>query len=110
MDFMLESLRADWQAFLGFSPRLLYALILLSAFWVAGSITAKVAGTLLGRGRHTQANRLLVQRLASCSASRLRSARCSTTSNQLSVTPAAIDMAAVSTSARNAMVSCSAAR
>lgn len=45
MDFILDSLRADWQAFLSFSPRLIYAAVVL----VISFLVARHLSRLLGR-------------------------------------------------------------
>lgn len=63
MDFIFESLRADWQAFLGFSPRLIYAIVLLWAFWIAGSVFGKIIARVLRRGPRSRINTILAQRL-----------------------------------------------
>ncbi len=64
MEFVFESLRADWQAFLSFSPRLIYAIVLLWIFWIAGSIVGKLIGRVLRRGERFRANLGFLQRLA----------------------------------------------
>ena len=48
MEFILESLRADWQSFLGFSPRLFYAIVLLLACLVFVLTVMKVFKVSLG--------------------------------------------------------------
>jgi small conductance mechanosensitive channel len=63
MEFILESLRADWQSFLSFSPRLIYAFVLLLAFWFAGSAVGNVIGRVLQASAKTRATMGFVQRL-----------------------------------------------
>jgi small-conductance mechanosensitive channel len=45
MEFVIDSLRADWEAFLAFLPRLFYALILL----LVALVVARIVGNLLSR-------------------------------------------------------------
>lgn len=63
MEFILESLRADWQSFLSFSPRLIYAIVLLLVFWFAGSAVGNVIGRLLRRSEKAHTTMGFVQRL-----------------------------------------------
>lgn len=63
MDFVIESLRADWQSFLGFSPRLIYAIVLLSVFWIGGGIIGKIVGRVLRKSERIRADLGFVQRL-----------------------------------------------
>ncbi|MFC1778234.1 mechanosensitive ion channel family protein, partial [Pseudomonadota bacterium] len=63
MEFVIESLRADWQSFLGFSPRLIYAIVLLGVFWIAGSISGRVIGHVLQRSQRARASMGFIQRL-----------------------------------------------
>ena len=63
MDFILESIHSDWQSFLGFSPKLVYAAVLLWAFWIARSIAGKVMGRMLHNSERTRATMGFVQRL-----------------------------------------------
>lgn len=63
MDFVLESLRTDWQAFLAFSPKLIYAVVLLWIFWMAGNITARIIGRVHKSREKIRATMGFVQRL-----------------------------------------------
>jgi small-conductance mechanosensitive channel len=63
MEFVLESLRADWQSFLAFTPRLIYAAILFTAFWVGGRIVAGVLGRVLQRAERKAGDMVFAQRL-----------------------------------------------
>lgn len=63
MEFILESLRADWQSFLSFSPRLIYAIVLLLVFWFAGSAVGNVIGRVLRASEKTRSTMGFVQRL-----------------------------------------------
>lgn len=63
MDYITETLRADWQAFLAFSPRLLYAAVLLGGFWVAGGLAGRLVARVLGRSQRLRPNTRFVQRI-----------------------------------------------
>lgn len=63
MEFIIESMRADWQLFLGFSPRLIYAIVLIGIFWIAGSITGRGIGHLLQRSERARGSMGFIQRL-----------------------------------------------
>lgn len=63
MDYVIESLRADWQAFLGFSPRLIYAAVLLLLFILAASVASRLVSRLLKRSAKLSANARFVERI-----------------------------------------------
>ncbi|MGA9575702.1 MAG: mechanosensitive ion channel [Lysobacterales bacterium] len=63
MEFVIDSLHNDWQSFLGFSPRLIYASLLLAGFWIGGRIVATVLGRVLRRGRSSAVNMVFAQKL-----------------------------------------------
>ena len=63
MEFILESMRSDWESFLGFSPRLIYALVLLWVFWITGSVAGKIIGRILQKNERTRATMGFIQRL-----------------------------------------------
>ncbi|MDT8320315.1 MAG: mechanosensitive ion channel family protein [Xanthomonadales bacterium] len=63
MDFIADSLRSDWQAFLAFSPRLFYAVILLVVFAVAANLIAHLVGRVFGRSASLRTNERYVRRL-----------------------------------------------
>lgn len=63
MEYVLESLRSDWQLFLAFTPRLVYAAVLFTVFWIGGRMVAKVLGRVVQRGEKRQANMVFAQRL-----------------------------------------------
>ena len=63
MEFIIESLRTDWQSFLSFSPKLIYAFVLLLVFWIAGSLSGRVTGQVLQRSKRIRGNMGFVQRL-----------------------------------------------
>lgn len=65
MEFVIESLSADWESFLRFAPRLAYALVLLAIFLVAARFAGKQAAGLLGRSARLKTNRVFLQHLAS---------------------------------------------
>ena len=63
MDFIADSLRSDWQAFLSFSPRLLYAVALLVIFAIAAKVIAHLVGRVFRRSVSLRANEYYVRRL-----------------------------------------------
>ena len=63
MEFITESLRADWQAFLGFSPRLIYATVVLGIFFIASRMISNVVGRIMRRSDRLQAQERYVRRL-----------------------------------------------
>ena len=63
MDYITETLRADWQAFLAFSPRLLYAALLLGGFWVAGGLAGRLVARVLERSQRLRPNTHFVRRI-----------------------------------------------
>ncbi len=65
MEFMLDSFRADWEAFLGYAPRLLYAAILFGLFAVAGNFAGRLTRTVLGRSPRFRTNQRFLSRLVS---------------------------------------------
>lgn len=65
MDFVIESLSLDWEAFLRFAPRLGYAAILLVIFLIAGKIAGRFVASLVQRSERWRGNRQFVQNLAS---------------------------------------------
>jgi len=69
MDFVLESLRADWEAFLRFAPRLIYGLVLLAAFVMAGKLAGKVVGRAIRHSTRLRANERFLQQVVSWSIS-----------------------------------------
>ena len=63
MEFITESLQADWQTFLSFSPRLIYAAIVLIIFFAVGRIVSRLVGRIMHRSERLQAQERYVQRL-----------------------------------------------
>jgi small-conductance mechanosensitive channel len=49
MEFLLDSLRADWEAFLRFGPRLVYAVVLFALVYLAGRHLGSIALRVLRR-------------------------------------------------------------
>lgn len=64
MDFIFDSMRADWQAFLAFSPRLIYGLALLVLFWLAGNLAGRLVARVLGRSARFRPNVRFVRRIS----------------------------------------------
>ncbi len=56
MDFVLESLRADWEALLRFAPRLFYGLVVLTIFLAAARLGGRVVSRVLRRTGQLEAN------------------------------------------------------
>lgn len=65
MDFVIESLRADWEAFLRFAPRLIYAAILLIVFLTVGNIAGRSVASLLQRTERLRGNTQFLRHLVS---------------------------------------------
>ncbi|MBT8062797.1 MAG: mechanosensitive ion channel family protein [Xanthomonadales bacterium] len=63
MNFVTESLQADWQAFLSFSPRLLYAGLLLLVFASVASAVGKLITRVLQRSEKLRSNVRFVRRI-----------------------------------------------
>jgi hypothetical protein len=63
MEFITESLRADWQTFLSFSPRLIYTLIVLLIFFLAARIVSRLVGRIMQGSQRFQAQERYVRRL-----------------------------------------------
>ncbi|MDH3236773.1 MAG: mechanosensitive ion channel, partial [Alphaproteobacteria bacterium] len=49
MELVIQSLQADWEAFLAFAPRFFYGLILLVVFLAVAKLVGKLAGRVLHR-------------------------------------------------------------
>lgn len=64
MDFVIDSLRADWQSFLSFSPRLFYAIVVFLVLWFAGTIIGKVITRMVQKSEKPRASMGFVRRLA----------------------------------------------
>lgn len=67
MNFVIESLQADWQAFLSFSPRLLYAGLLLLVFVSVASAVGKLITRVLQRSEKLRSNVRFVRRIVAWS-------------------------------------------
>ncbi|MEJ8566074.1 mechanosensitive ion channel family protein [Elongatibacter sediminis] len=63
MDFIINSLRTDWQAFLAYSPRLLYAAIVLVVFAIAARVFGHLVGRVMRRSERLRPNERYVRRL-----------------------------------------------
>jgi small-conductance mechanosensitive channel len=64
MDFITDSLRADWQAFLSFSPRLIYATVALFLSFLAARLVGRLIGRIMRRSSRLVAQEPYVRRLA----------------------------------------------
>jgi small-conductance mechanosensitive channel len=63
VEFITESLKADWQTFLSFSPRLIYAGIVLVIFLLAAGVVNKLVGRIMQRSQRLQNQERYVRRL-----------------------------------------------
>jgi len=63
MEFILKSIRADWQTFLGLAPRFVYGLVLLLMFLLAARYGGRLVGNLLERSSRLRANAHFLQNL-----------------------------------------------
>ncbi len=63
MEFITESLRTDWQVFLNYSPRLIYAVTLLLVIFLVASQFSKLVGRIMQRSERLQAQERYVRRL-----------------------------------------------
>ena len=61
MNLVLESLSADWEAFLAFSPRLFYGLILLLVFLLVARVAGSMFSRLARRSRRLESNERFVR-------------------------------------------------
>jgi small-conductance mechanosensitive channel len=57
MEFMIESLQADWQAFLRFAPRLIYGILLLVVFLITARVTGHFAASIFDRSARLRTNK-----------------------------------------------------
>ena len=65
MDFVIENLSADWESFLRFAPRLIYASALLAVFLLVAAFAGKYAARLLQRSERFRTNRQFLRHLVS---------------------------------------------
>jgi len=63
MEFITDSLRADWQTFLNYSPRLLYAAIVLIVAFLAAGAVSRLVGKIMHRSEHLRSQERYVRRL-----------------------------------------------
>ena len=63
MEFVLGSLRADWQTFLNYSPRLIYAAIVLIIASLAAGAFSRLVGNVMRRSQRLQQQERYVRRL-----------------------------------------------
>jgi len=65
MEFVSETLLADWEALLRFAPRLFYALILLLVFLVVAKFAGRLTAHVLHRSVRLRANERFLQQVVS---------------------------------------------
>lgn len=63
MEYIIDTMQGDWEAFLRFSPRLLYALIVLAAAYLVSRLASRALDTLLRRSIRFRTNRSFLRRL-----------------------------------------------
>ncbi len=63
MDYFIESLRADWQTFLSFSPRLIYAGFVLLVFSLVAHLVSNLLGRVMRRSDRLRTDERYVRRL-----------------------------------------------
>ena len=56
MEFVIDSLRADWEALLRFAPRFFYGLVVLTIFLVAARLSGRMVSRILRRAGRLEAN------------------------------------------------------
>lgn len=56
MEFIVDSLRADWETFLRLVPRLIYGLLLLMVFIITATVAGRMLGKTLRSSRRLAAN------------------------------------------------------
>ena len=69
MEFVVESLRTDWEAFLRFAPRLFYALVLLVIFLVAARFAGRLAANVFHRSVRMRSNERFLRHVVTWSIS-----------------------------------------
>ena len=67
MDTVVETLREDWQSFLAFSPKLLYAVAMLLIFLALAAFLGRLTERLLSRSTRLTSNARFVRRLVAWS-------------------------------------------
>ena len=67
MAFVIESLNADWEAFLRFAPRLFYGLVLLLVFFLAAKLSGRIIANIIHRSGRMRANERFLQHVVSWS-------------------------------------------
>jgi len=63
MEFITDSLHADWQTFLNYSPRLIYAAIVLIIVFLAAGVISRLIGNVMHRSERLQSQERYVRRL-----------------------------------------------
>ncbi|MDH3536352.1 MAG: mechanosensitive ion channel family protein [Gammaproteobacteria bacterium] len=67
MEYVLESIRADWQTFLRFAPRFVYGLLLLIVFLLAARYGGRLVANILERSAQLRTNAHFLQNLVTWS-------------------------------------------
>lgn len=56
MEYILDSIRGDWQTFLRFGPRIIYGLVLLAIFLLAAKFGGRLVANILARSAQFRSN------------------------------------------------------
>ena len=67
MEYVIESLIADWQAFLKFAPRLIYAVVVLIVFLILARFAGRFVARLFDRSAKFRTNKHFLQHVVSWS-------------------------------------------
>ncbi len=67
MEFVIESLRADWELLLRFAPRLFYGLALLVVFLIMAKLAGRLAGKVLHSSIRLRSNERFLQHVVTWS-------------------------------------------
>ncbi|MDH3763495.1 MAG: mechanosensitive ion channel [Gammaproteobacteria bacterium] len=63
MEYILDSIRGDWQTFLRFGPRIIYGLVLLVIFLLAAKLGGRLVANILARSAQFRSNAHFLQNL-----------------------------------------------
>ncbi len=69
MEYILDSIRGDWQTFLRFGPRIIYGLVLLAIFLLAARFGGRLVANILTRSAQFRSNAHFLQNLVTWSIS-----------------------------------------
>ena len=67
MELLIESLLADWQAFLKFAPRLIYGVVLIMVFLLVASFAGRLAASIFDRSARLRTNKHFLRHMVTWS-------------------------------------------